>query len=830
MPSPVLASYRRKRDFRRTPEPAGARRASARGRSFVVQEHHARQLHYDFRLELDGVLKSWAVPKGPSTVPGDKRLAVHVEDHPVEYGRFKGVIPEGQYGAGTVKIWDRGVWIPEGDPREGLVHGKLAFELRGKRLHGSWALVRMHGRAGRNGKENWLLIRERGGERDGKKDGERDGERAGAGRPSSNGAGRPGKAGLPDFVRPQLATLVQAAPLGDEWFHEIKLDGYRVLARVDRGRVRLLTRSGQDWTARFPTVAAAAAKLKAARALLDGEVVVLDARGVSHFQSLQEAWSLKRTADFVYFAFDLLHLDGRDLRDLPLAERKALLARLLRGSRATIRYSHHVEGRGDEFYDRACRQGLEGIVSKRKDAPYRSARGIAWLKVKCSSSQEFVIVGFTDPKGERTGFGALLLGVYDADGALTYVGRVGTGFDERSLKALHAKLKALEQERSALRSPPGGPTRDIHWVKPSLVADVAFTNWTRDGILRHPTFHGLREDKAPREVVRERSKPRAAAAPASRSRRHVRTRGAARLSTRVSAGIPAAIAGVTLTHPDRVLYPGQGITKHDLAAFYEEIGDWILPHLVGRPLSLVRCPAGQGASCFYQKHVGPEASEHIEGVKVREKGATRTYAYIEDLAGLISLVQMGVLELHPWGSRVGSLERPDRLTLDLDPAPGVPWKRVVETARRLRSLLAELHLKSFVKTTGGKGLHVVVPLAAKQSWATVKDFSGSIALAMAKREPAQYTASLSKASRTGKIFIDYLRNSQGATAVAAYSTRALPGATVATPLAWDELGVDLRSDHFTVKNLPRRLSALRKDPWADFFKIRQTLPAASRSR
>src|SRR5262249_29526756 len=416
------------------------RRTSARGRSFVIQEHHARQLHYDFRLELDGVLKSWAVPKGPSTVPGEKRLAVHVEDHPVEYGRFKGVIPEGQYGAGTVKIWDRGVWSAEGDPREGLVHGKLAFELRGKRMHGSWALVRMHGRAGGNGKENWLLIRER--------DGERDGARTGAGRPSGNGAARPGKTSLPDFVRPQLATLVQAAPQGDEWFHEIKLDGYRVLARVDRGRVRLLTRSGQDWTARFPAVAAAAAKLKAERALLDGEVAVLDAGGVSHFQSLQEALSLKRTADLVYYAFDLLHLDGRDLRNLPLAERKAVLARLLRGSGPTNRYSDHVEGRGDEFYDRACRQGLEGIVSKRKDAPYRSARGTAWLKVKCVSSQEFVIVGFTDPKGERTGFGALLLGVYAADGALTYAGRVGTGFDDRALKAPHAKLKALEQERS----------------------------------------------------------------------------------------------------------------------------------------------------------------------------------------------------------------------------------------------------------------------------------------------------------------------------------------------------------------------------------------------
>jgi bifunctional non-homologous end joining protein LigD len=836
MPSPVLARYRRKRDFGRTPEPAGAKVPSARGRSFVIQKHDARQLHYDFRLELDGVLKSWAVPKGPSLVPGEKRLAVHVEDHPIEYGRFEGVIPEGEYGAGKVKIWDRGEWSPDGDPREGLARGKLSFKLRGKKLHGGWALVRMHGRAGRNGKENWLLIKERDGTKERSGTGiagvssakERNGNGTGAERVSSNDAGRAGKAGLPDFVPPQLATLVQAAPDGDGWLHEIKLDGYRVLARFERGRVRLLTRSGQDWTAKFPGVAAAAARLSAKSALLDGEVVILDAHGISHFQSLQEALSQGRTQTLVYFVFDLLHLDGRDLRSLPLSERKGLLARLLRESGKTIRYSEHVEGRGGTFYDKACRTGLEGIVSKQQDAPYRSGRGTAWLKVKCVSSQEFVIVGYTEPKGTRAGFGALLLGVFDKEGALTYVGRVGTGFDTRALKTMHAKLEALERGRSPLRSLPPGPTRDVHWVEPKLVADVAFTNWTRDGILRHPTFHGLREDKPAREVLRELPKPPAAVEPSSSGRRGVRTRGPVRASTPVSSRASEAIAGVTLTHPDRVLYPVQGITKRDLAAFYEEIGDWILSHVVERPLSLVRCPAGQGTACFYQKHVGPEASDSVAGVKVKEKGAVRTYAYIENLAGLISLVQIGVLEVHPWGSRVGNLEHPDRLTLDLDPAPGVPWKRVIAAVRELRSLLTELRLKSFVKTTGGKGLHVVVPLAAKQPWATVKDFARGIAEDMARRAPREYTASLSKASRAGKIFIDYLRNSQGATAVAAYSTRALPGAPVATPIAWEELGSDLRSDQFTVKNLPRRLAALRKDPWDGFLKSRQTLPEAPR--
>src|SRR6266508_5459509 len=828
-----LTTYRRKRDFRRTPEPSGSARPRSRGNSFVVQKHAARRLHYDFRLELDGVLKSWAVPKGPSLEPGEKRLAVQTEDHPLEYERFHGVIPEGEYGAGKVELWDRGAWTPDGDPREGLARGRLKFQLRGKKLHGGWALIRMGGRNGsRNGKENWLLIKERDGT-----------ARAGSAEPAApkeaaarrvrapRGKRRPAleavsgarEGTLPDFVAPQLATLVGRAPAGEDWLHEIKLDGYRVLARIERGRARLLTRSGQDWTARFPGVAAAAERLRAKGALLDGEVVILDAHGISHFQSLQEALSQGRTQDLVYFVFDLLHLDGRDLRSLPLSARKALLARLLHGSGKTIRYSEHVEGQGDSFYDKACSMGLEGIISKQKDAPYRSGRGTAWVKVKCVASQEFVIVGFTEPKGTRAGFGALLLGVYDKDGALTYVGRVGTGFDTRSLKALHEKLQGLERERFPLRSLPSGSTRDVHWVEPKLVADVAFTEWTRDGILRHPTFHGLREDKPAREVVRELPKPPAAVKRPSRGRRGVRTRGPVRETTRASSRASDTIAGVTLTHPDRILYPGQGITKRDLAAFYEEIGDWILTHVVERPLSLVRCPAGQGTACFYQKHVRPEASEHIEGVKVKEKGAVRTYAYIEDLAGLVSLVQLGVLELHPWGSRVGNLEHPDRLTLDIDPAPGVPWKRVIATARELRSLLTKRRLQSFVKTTGGKGLHVVVPLAPKQPWATVKDFARDIAEAMAKRAPQEYTASLSKASRTGKIFIDYLRNSQGATAVAAYSTRALPGAPVATPIAWDELGTDLRSDQFTVKNLPRRLAALRKDPWDGFLKTRQTL-------
>jgi len=829
-----LTTYRRKRDFRRTPEPSGSARPRSRGNSFVVQKHAARRLHYDFRLELDGVLKSWAVPKGPSLEPGEKRLAVQTEDHPLEYGRFHGVIPEGEYGAGKVELWDRGAWTPDGDAREGLARGRLKFQLRGKKLHGGWALIRMGGRNGsRNGKENWLLIKERDGT-----------ARAGSAEPAApkeaaarrvrapRGKRRPAleavsgarEGTLPDFVAPQLATLVGRAPAGEDWLHEIKLDGYRVLARIERGRARLLTRNGKDWSARFPGIAAAAARLKVDRALLDGEIVALDEHGVSKFEKLQEALSRERSEHLVYFIFDVLHLDGRDLRAVPQVERKTLVARLLGSARTPIRYSEHVEGQGGAFFDRACELGLEGIVSKQKEAPYRSGRGSAWVKVKCASSQEFVIAGYTDPKGTRAGFGALLLGVHDKAGGLTYAGRVGTGFDQRLLKGLVTKLKALEQPKSPFsKLPASAVTRDVHWVKPSLVADVAFTNWTRDGILRHPTFHGLREDKPAGEVVKEEPKAPAPADSAPRKRR-----GGRLARTRGSEG-GTTIAGVTLTHPDRVLYPAQGITKRDLAVFYEEIADWILPHIVERPLSLVRCPEGQGKACFYQKHAGAGAPEALKGVKIKEKGAVRTYLYVEGLEGLISLVQMGVLELHPWGSRVDDLEHPDRLTFDLDPAPGLPWKRVVDTARQLRSLLAEVHLTAFVKTTGGKGLHVVVPLAPKQPWESVKDFARAVAESMARHSPSEYTATASKAHRKGKIFIDYLRNSRGATAVAAYSTRALPGAPVATPIDWDELGADLRSDHYTVENLPRRLASLKTDPWEGFLKSRQSIPSAARA-
>ena len=610
---------------------------------------------------------------------------------------------------------------------------------------------------------------------------------------------------LPAWVAPQLATLVAAAPAGDEWLHEVKLDGYRILARIARGRARLLTRNRQDWTDHFPAVAAAAAALPVKEALLDGEVVALDRAGVSSFQALQEGAEGRSLA---YVVFDLLFLDGRDLRARPLLERKKALARLLRGRRGRIRYAEHVRGSGPQEYARACRNGLEGIVSKRASAAYSAGRSQTWLKVKCVARQEFVIGGYTDPEGARTELGSLLLGVHDRAGRLLYAGRVGTGFTQATLADLGARLRRLARRTSPFAPQgPRPPARAAHWVEPVLVGEVAFTEWTRDGLLRHPAFEGLREDKPAAQVVREA--PRAAPA------------------RRIAGGsaAPVAVAGVRLTHPDRVLYREQAITKLGLARYYEAVAEHIVPHVAARPLSLVRCPEGQGSQCFYQKHAGPGLPAEVKRVRIRERGgATAAYPYVDDLPGLVALVQIGVLELHPWNARVGRLERPDRLVLDLDPAPGVPWERVVEAARAIREMLAGLDLVSFVKTTGGKGLHVVAPIRPT-GWDTLHAVGEAVGAALVRRAPDRYTVSSLKAARRGRIFVDFLRNTRGATAVAAYSPRARPDAPVSTPLAWSELDGDARPGDFTVATVPRRLAARRTDPWTGFFSVDQSITA-----
>jgi bifunctional non-homologous end joining protein LigD len=610
---------------------------------------------------------------------------------------------------------------------------------------------------------------------------------------------------MPSVLEPELATLADRPPEDADWLHEIKFDGYRVLCRIEGPDVRLTTRRGKDWTASFPTLCRAALRIPVREALLDGEVVVFDDKGVSSFQALQNALGRGREKEIVYCIFDLLYLDGRDLRALPLIERKEILADVLRKAPEVIRFTDHVEGKGRVFFERACELALEGVVSKRRDAPYRSGRSPDWLKTKCLDRQEFVVGGFTDPEGSRSGFGALVLGVHDPSGRLRYVGRVGTGFTDQTLGDLAARLKNLETDKTPFEKPPvGQAARGVHWVQPKLVAEVAFSGWTDERVLRHSRFEGLREDKPAAEVILEKARKPAIAT-------------------------PDEIAGITLTHPERVLYPDQGITKLQLAQFYESISDWILPHLVGRPLSLVRCPEGHAKGCFYQKHAHPGTPEVVRRVRIPEGTGTGegvgTYLSIDGLPGLVSLVQMGVLEIHPWGSTVETLESPDRMTIDLDPAPDVPWGRVVETALVLRERLEAIGLKSFVKTTGGKGLHVVVPLKPRHFWDEVKEFSRAIAEEFVRAAPDRFVSTMTKSKRAGKIFLDFFRNTRGATAVAAYSTRARPGAPVSTPLSWEELRRVTDAGVFSVSTLPERMKRLRSDPWEGFFDLRQSITA-----
>jgi bifunctional non-homologous end joining protein LigD len=855
-----LQQYWQKRNFKETPEPKGASRPPAERLQFVIQKHAASRLHYDFRLELDGTLKSWAVPKGPSLDPAQKRLAVHVEDHPLEYADFEGIIPPKQYGAGTVLVWDRGYWSPIGDPRAGYRRGRLKFHLAGEKLRGAWNLVRMGGRSGED-KENWLLIKEQDAEARGGEEGDvtKLAQSVASGRSMEEVASKrervwhsnrqesrtPGrsfrakildpaqlpvakKAPMTDWLPPQLATLVERAPEGNEWVHELKYDGYRMLCSLRDGRVNLLTRNGNDWTSKLQQIAEAAGRLPVKQVWLDGEVVALMPDGSVNFQALQNAFDVRSETDLVYYVFDLLYLDGYDLRSSPLIERKRLLGSLLGElpPSSVIRYSDHIAGQGAVVYAEACARGMEGLISKRSDASYVAGRNRNWVKVKCGQRQEFVIGGFTEPSGSRLGFGALLLGVYDNDGRLHFAGRTGTGFSERSLKELHKRLAALEQRDPPFSDPPtGADARGVHWVKPKLVAEVAFAQWTNEGVVRQASFQGLREDKQPREIVHERAQkpdgvPRSRRA-WRRGRRRADKKPAPKASS--SAAEPTIVAGVTLSHPDRVLYPEQGLTKLGLARYYERVQDWIVPHLEGRPLTLVRCPEGHAAECFYQKHANETVPDAIGRIEIPEDTKTGIYMVADSLPAVIGLVQMGVLELHTWGAKKDRLDRPDRIIIDLDPDPGVSWKAVAEAAHLVRTLLNELDLECFVKTTGGKGLHVALPLQGAHSWDEVKAFSKAIADHLVRLIPDRFVANMSKQKRKNKIYVDYLRNAKGATAIAAYSTRARPGAPVSVPIAWDELAQDLRADHFTVVNVPERLARLASDPWRGYFSVKQKL-------
>ncbi|MGF6208452.1 DNA ligase D [Pseudomonas frederiksbergensis] len=816
MAKPV-SEYTRKRNFEITSEPpeaAPAKRGkkAASALRFVIQKHDARNLHYDFRLELDGTLKSWAVPKGPSLDPTHKRLAVHVEDHPISYGTFEGSIPEGQYGAGDVIVWDHGVWQPIGDPQETYKAGKLKFTLIGEKLSGDWALVRTHLR-GSGDKEQWLLIKEKDqqarsisefdvvaelpksvlsdatvGDKTTKKAVKKTVKKA---KPTT----------LPKTFSPQLATLMEKAPAGD-WRYEIKFDGYRILARIDNGEVRLLTRNGHDWTAKLPLQAKALAEMKLDGSWLDGEVVVLNDKGFPDFQALQNAFEIGRSVDIVYFVFDAPFLHGVDQRELPVEDRRAALKKALgRKSRQVLRFSEAFTANHQDIVESACALSLEGVIGKRAGSPYVSRRSPDWIKLKCRLRQEFVIIGYTAPQGSRSGFGALLLGVYD-DKGLVYAGRVGTGFNQANLKLFHGQLQKIERKTSPLdKSLTAAQARGVHWVEPTLVCEAEFAEWTREGVVRQAAFIAMRTDKPATEIVREQPQSPKANKPVNEKK---------------TSSKDSTVAGVKITHPDRVIDKDSGTQKLQLVQFYESISQWILPFLRDRPVSLLRAPEGVEGEQFFQKHAERLAIPNIKHLDPNIDLGHARLMEIDTVQALIGAAQMGTIELHTWGATHDKIETPDLFVLDLDPDPALPWKSMVEATQLTLSVLDEIGLEAFLKTSGGKGMHIIVPLARKEDWDTVKGFAKAIAQFMAQQLPERITATMGPKNRVGKIFVDYLRNARGASTVAAYSVRARPGLPVSVPIAREELTALHGSQEWTVANLLERLEGLKADPWAGY--------------
>lgn len=889
MASRRLSTYRAKRDFSRTAEPSGGGTVAASARlRFVVQKHAARRLHYDLRLELDGVFKSWAVTRGPSLDPADKRLAVEVEDHPLEYGDFEGTIPKGEYGGGAVQLWDRGYWQPQvkGTPEQALAAGELKLTLHGERLRGGWVLVRLrNARAGaRTQHPNWLLIKHRDEfarpgdgmllEEDrsvasgrtlaeiaaGRGRGPKPfmNRRCGAGRAdavwSSNRspATAPGRARasrangaagarMPDFIEPALCRLLPRPPEGAGWAHEIKLDGYRLQLRVHGGRAKLLTRKGLDWTERFASIARAAETLP--DCMIDGEAVALNRDGVSDFSALQAALAQGRESALLLFVFDLMFVAGRDLRPLKLEERKRRLQELLEtlpaASRSRLRYLEHFTSPGAAVLESACRLSLEGVVSKRIDAPYESGRTGSWTKSKCRAGQEVVIGGWTS---EGANLSSLIAGVY-RDGRLIPVGRIGTGFSGEKVRQLLPRLKQLASSENpfGMRVPvPSG--RQIHWLKPQLVAEIEFAGWTEGGNIRQAAFKGLREDKSAREMQAETPVPvetagsRARKSPAA-ARRGSATRGAKRAATRGSArgarakARPAgAVLGVTISNPDKVLWPDAGdhrpVTKLEFAEYLAAVGKWMLPHLAGRPCSLVRYPDGIGGERFFQRHAMPGLSSLISLARV--SGEHKPYIQVDRIEGLAALAQIAALELHPWNCVPHQPEVPGRLVFDLDPAPDVGFDTVIEAAREMRERLEKLRLESFLKTTGGKGLHVVTPFSqprkAALDWPLVKAFAREFCARMVADSPQRYVINMAKRARTGRIFLDYLRNDRTATAVAPLSPRARAGAPVSMPLTWAQARTGLDPMRFTIRTARALLS--RSGAWEEYSEAERPLVPA----
>ena len=836
-----LQRYAAKRNFSNTPEPGAAESVDSLGAiagagqlSFVVQKHWASHLHYDFRLELGGTMKSWAVPKGPSLDPRDKRMAVQVEDHPLSYAGFEGTIPPKQYGAGKVIVWDRGVWQPVGDPDAGYGAGNLKFELRGHKLHGKWALIRIKGKGTREKQPPWLLIKEK----------DRFAQPASAfsvvdALPGSvmEKALPPGRieavplaletalprpprlAGakqseLPAKLAPQLATLAQGVPDNPlEWIFEVKFDGYRLLTRVNGRRdITLFTRNGHDWTSKLAPLQRAIASLNLPNGWYDGEIILPDDKGVPDFGALQACFESGRTDDIVLHLFDVPYFDGYDLRACALDARRAVLKSALEPS-DRVRFSEEFNADPRSLIASACKLGLEGLIAKRRDSTYVSRRATSWVKLRCQQRQEFVIAGFTDPRGGRTGFGALLLGVYDDHGALQHAGNVGTGFNGKTLVDIKKKLDAITQAKSPFAAAPGIEGRP-HWVKPVLVAEVAFGEWTNAGRIRHGVFHGLRTDKEPSLIVQEQAikivPPAIVAKPGTQSK---------------ALALPG---NLRITHPDRIIDASTGTTKLDLLRYYALVGDLMMEHLKGRPVSLVRAPAGIGGELFFQKHVDTENLPGIRAFGTGLKLDPNALIEVANKQGLLSAAQWNMIEIHTVNATNPSLARPDRMVFDLDPGDGVPWVQVQEAAQLVYAFLAQLGLQGFLKTSGGKGLHIVVPIRRGHTWDAVKGFSQAIVLHLAKTIPQRFVAKSGPKNRVGKIFVDYLRNGQAATTVCAWSARARPGLGISVPVDWSELGALQGAGHWSVRTVHQRLDQ-GNQPWSGYKAAAQSLGHAMKT-
>ncbi|MCD2184936.1 DNA ligase D [Rhizobium sp. GN54] len=867
MASDKLSTYKQKRDFQKTQEPSGAAKLKASNRRrFVIQKHDATRLHYDLRLELDGVFKSWAVTKGPSLDPHDKRLAVEVEDHPLDYGDFEGTIPKGQYGGGTVMLWDRGYWEPEGSktPEQALSKGDFKFTLEGERLHGSFVLVRMRNDRDGGKRTNWLLIKHHDDfsvDENGAAILEDNATSVASGRTmeaiaagkgkkpkpfmiesvevqadavwdSNHGlaaeerkaetkakkkapakAAKAAKAAMPDFIAPQLCETRERPPAADGWIHEIKFDGYRIQMRIENGKATLKTRKGLDWTAKYPAIAESGAALP--DAIIDGEICALDENGAPDFAALQAALSEGKTDALVYFAFDLLFEGNKDLRQLPLTERKDRLQKLLddAGEDPRLRFVQHFETGGDAVLKSACKLSLEGIVSKQADAPYQSGRTATWAKSKCRAGHEVVIGAYATTNGK---FRSLLVGV-NRGSHFVYVGRVGTGYGAGKVDVLLPKLRALETAKSPFTGI-GAPKKDpnVVWVKPDLVAEIEFAGWTADGLVRQAAFKGLREDKPAGEVVAEKPvEPAELETPDPETEAKPKRPGKPPRK-----GGKEDVMGVLISNPDKPLWPdandGEPVTKVELARYYEAVGPWLIDHIKGRPCSIIRTPDGIGGEQFFQRHAMPGTSDLLELVQVF--GDKKPYLQIDRAEGLAAIAQIGGVELHPWNCEPKLPEVPGRLVFDLDPGPDVPFSTVVEAAREMRDRLEELGLVSFCKTTGGKGLHVVTPLAVakgkKLAWHEAKGFAHDVCLQMARENPELYLIKMAKNQRNGRIFLDYLRNDRMATAVAPLSPRARPGATVSMPLTWSQVKTDLDPKRFNIRTVPALLS--KTSAWQDY--------------